>query len=467
MPGLERSLVEHRLPIKQGFWPFKQSIRNYSPKIIGRVKEEVDRLLKAEFIQPCRYAEWVSNIVPVEKKGTGKIRICVDFRNLNRATPKDEYPMLVADMLINSASGNKVISFLDGNAGYNQIFMAREDVHKIAFQCPGFVGLFEWIVMTFGLKNAGATYQRAMNLIFHDLLGKVMEVYIDDVVIKSVIFERHLADLRMTLERMKKYGLRMNPFKCAFGVSAGRFLGFIVHEHGIQIDPKKVESIHNLEESTCKRDVQKLLGKINYLRRFIANLARKIDPLLPLVRLKHEKDFKWGAEQRSPLKKIEEYLSSPSVLKAPSIGKEFKLYISTQENVVGGALTQDNGKEFVVAYISQRLLDAEPRYGAIEKLCLSLYYACMKFIHYILSSTCIVVSRHDIIKYMLHKPILSGRMGKWAYALIEFDLNYEPLRATKGQVMADFAVDHMTNTESDACIVEAAPWELFFDGFRM
>jgi hypothetical protein len=183
------------------------------------------------------------------------------------------------------------------------------------------------------------------------------------------------------------------------------------------------------------------------------------------VHLKHEKYFKWGAEQRSTLKRIEEYLSSPPVLKAPNIGKEFKLYISAQENVVGGALTQeDNGKEFVVAYISQRLLDAETRYGAIEKLCLSLYYACMKSRHYILSSTCTMVSQHDVIKYMLHKPILSGRMGKWAYALIEFDLNYGPLWATKGQLMADFVVDHMTNTESDACIVDIVPWKLFFDG---
>jgi hypothetical protein len=107
------------------------------------VNEEVDRLLKAGFIQPCRYAEWVSNIVPVERKGTGKIRICVDFWNLNRVTPKDEYPMPVAEMLINSASSHKVISFLDGKVGYNQIFMARKDVHKTAFRCPGFVGLLE------------------------------------------------------------------------------------------------------------------------------------------------------------------------------------------------------------------------------------------------------------------------------------------------------------------------------------
>jgi hypothetical protein len=214
-------------------------------------------LLKAEFIQPCKYAEWVANIVPVEKKGTSKIRICVNFQNLNRVTPKDEYPMPVEDIMINNASSNKMISFLDGNAGYNQIFMARENVHKTTFWCPGFVELFEWIVITFGLKNVGATYQWTMNLIFHDLLGDIMEVYIDDIVIKLASFDEHLADLRMALERMKKYGLRMNTFTCSFGVSAGRFLGFIVHEHGIQIDPKKIESIHKLEEPTCKIDVQK------------------------------------------------------------------------------------------------------------------------------------------------------------------------------------------------------------------
>jgi hypothetical protein len=115
-------------------------------------------LLEAGFMWTCRYVEWVSNIVPVEKKNMDKIRICVDFWNLNRAMPKDEYLMPIADALINNASDNKIISFLDDNAGYNQIFMAEEDIPKTAFRCPGFVCLFEWIVMTFGLKNAGATY---------------------------------------------------------------------------------------------------------------------------------------------------------------------------------------------------------------------------------------------------------------------------------------------------------------------
>jgi hypothetical protein len=213
MPGLSRELVGHRLPIKARFRLHKQRARNFKIEIVRRVKEEVNRLQQAGFIQPCHYADWVSNIIPVEKKNIGKIRICVDFRNLNRATLKDKYPMPVANLLIDSTSGNKVISFLDGNVGYNQIFMAKEDVSKTVFHCLGFIGLFDWVVMTFGLNNACATYQRAMNLIFHDLLRVLMEVYIDDVVVKLVGFEEHMTDLKLSLERMKKYGLLMNPLK--------------------------------------------------------------------------------------------------------------------------------------------------------------------------------------------------------------------------------------------------------------
>jgi hypothetical protein len=206
----------------------------------------VEQLLDARFIRPCRYAEWISNIVPVEKKNTGKIQVCIDFRNSNKATPKDEYPMHIADMLINNASGYRVISFFDGNVSYNQIFMAAEDMSKTGFRCPSFIGLFECVVMTFGLNIADATYQRAMNLIIHDLLGIILEIYIDDVVVKSDSMDSHLTNLRLALERMRRYGLKMNPLKYAFGVSAGKFLAFIIHEYGIEIDPMKIESINKV-----------------------------------------------------------------------------------------------------------------------------------------------------------------------------------------------------------------------------
>jgi hypothetical protein len=163
--------------------------------------------------------------VLVEKKESGKLRLCIDFHNLKRATSKDEYPMPIANTLINNASISRIISFLDGNARYNQIFMAKEDASKTAFICPCFIGLFEWVVMTFGLKNAGATYQRATNLIFHKLLGNTVEVYIDDIIVKSAEFSSHIADLRIAFDKMCRYGLKMNPRKCAFRVSASKFLG--------------------------------------------------------------------------------------------------------------------------------------------------------------------------------------------------------------------------------------------------
>jgi hypothetical protein len=275
MPGLSRELVEHQLPIKSGFRHYKQPARRFNLIIHDHVKKEVERLLDAKFIRPCRYMEWVSNIVLVEKKNTDKIRVCIDFHNLNKATPKDEYPMPIANMLINNASRHRVISFLDGNAGYNQIFMADEDISKTTFCCASFINLFEWVVMTFGLKNASATYQRAMNLIFHDLIGIILEIYIDNIVVKSDSMDNHLANLCLALERMRRYGLKMIPLKCVFDVSAGKFLGFIIHEHGIEMDPTKIESINKVHPLQCKNNMQTFLGKLNYLMWFIFNLPEK------------------------------------------------------------------------------------------------------------------------------------------------------------------------------------------------
>jgi hypothetical protein len=146
----------------------------------------------------------------------------------------------------------------------------------------------------FWFKECRHDISKAINLIFHDLLGIILEIYINDVVIKSDSMDSHLSDLRLALERMRRYGLKMNQLKCVFGVSAGKFLGFIIHEHGIEIDPKKIESINKVQLPQCKNDMQKFLGKLNYLRRFIFNLSRKISAFAPVPRLKNEVEFTWG-----------------------------------------------------------------------------------------------------------------------------------------------------------------------------
>jgi hypothetical protein len=285
-------------------------------EVLEEVKKEVEKILEAGFIRPCRYAEWISSAVPMQKKD-GRWRVCMDFRDLNRATPKDKYLMPVAETLINTAAGHKILSFMDGNTGYNQIFMAPEDIHKIAFRVPEVVGLFEYVIMTFGLKNASATYQRAMNYIFHDLIGKVVEIYIDDVVVKSASVEGHLEDVWQVLQRTRRFRLKMNPKKCAFGVSAGQFLGFLVHEKGIEIGLKSQEAVKTMVPPTTKKELQQLIGKINFVRRFISNLSGRIEPFMELVKIKACDEFRWGAEQQWAFEEIKEYLSKPPVLVPP------------------------------------------------------------------------------------------------------------------------------------------------------
>jgi hypothetical protein len=151
-----------------------------------------------------------------------------------------------------------------------------------------------------------------MNLIFHELLGNTVEVYIDDIVVKSAEFSSYIADLRKAFDKMRRYGLKMNPRKCAFGVSAGKFLGFIIREHGIEIDPNRIKSIRNVGPPTCKLEMQKFLGKVNYLWRFISNLAGKIDAVTPILRLKNDVEFTSGQSSRKHLISLENiYLRPP------------------------------------------------------------------------------------------------------------------------------------------------------------
>jgi hypothetical protein len=242
----------------------------------------------------------------------------------------------------------------------------------------------------------------------------------------------HLVDLRLALEMMHRYGLKMNQLKCVFGESATKFLLFIIHKHGMEIDPTKIESINKVQPPQCKNDMQKFLGKINYLRGFISNLLGKISAFAPILQLKNKAEFTWGENQQRAFEDIKRYLSSPLVMKAPMAGIPFRLYIAVEDAMIGVVLTQvTEGKEHIITYLSRRLIDAKTRYYFIKKLCLSLFYACSKLRHYLLSSTCIVTCQADVIKHMLQQPILSGRIGKWAYALIEYDLANESLKSIK------------------------------------
>jgi len=191
--------------------------------------------------------------------------------------------------------------------------MAPADKEKTAFRTPK--GIYYYKVMPFGLKNAGATYQRAMQKIFDDMLHQHVECYVDDLVVKSKEKENHLQDLRLVFERLRRFQLKMNPLKCAFGVSSGKFLGFIVRHRGIEIDQSKIEAILKMPEPRNIHELKSLQGKLAYIRRFISNLAGRCQPFTHLM--KKDTSFYCDKACTNAFNKIKEYLLNPPILRAP------------------------------------------------------------------------------------------------------------------------------------------------------
>jgi len=193
---------------------------------------------------------------------------------------------------------------MDGFSGYNQIRMAPEDMEKTTFITPW--GTFCYKVMPFGLKNAGATYQRAMVTLFHDMIHKEIECYVDDMIAKSRTEEEHLDNLQKLFERLRKFKLRLNPNKCTFGVRTGKLLGFIVSERGIEVDPAKVKAIQEMPTPKTEREVRGFLGRSNYISRIMSNLTATCEPLFKMLR--KEQEVRWNDDCQRAFERIKEYL---------------------------------------------------------------------------------------------------------------------------------------------------------------
>ena len=195
------------------------------PEWTFKIKEDVEKQYNAGFLRVVNYPEWLANVVPVPKKD-GKVRMCVDFRDLNKARPKDNFPLPHINVLVNNIVGHALLSFMDGFSRYNQIKMALEDMEKTFFITPW--GAYCYKVMSFGLKNASVAYQRAATTLLYDLIHKEVEVYVDGMIVKSKDREGHMLALQKFFERIQIYKLWLNPKKCTFRVTSGKLLGFIV-----------------------------------------------------------------------------------------------------------------------------------------------------------------------------------------------------------------------------------------------
>ena len=237
MLGIDPIVITHRLNVHPSSKPVRQKKRVFAPERDNAIKEEVQKLTLAKFIWEVYYPDWLANVVMV-KKTNEKWRMCVDFTDLNKACPKDSYPLPRIDQLVDSTAGHRLLSFMDAFFGYNQIRMDEADQEKTSFVTSQ--GLFCYKVMPFGLKNIGATYQSLVNHMFRPQIGQNVEVYVDDMLVKSQDEEIYLDDLQETFDTLRQYNTKLNPSKCAFGVSSGKFLGFMVSYRGIEANPNKI-----------------------------------------------------------------------------------------------------------------------------------------------------------------------------------------------------------------------------------
>ena len=222
------------------FPPIRQKKRVFAQERDRAIAEEVCKLLEADFIRKVYYPEWLVNVVMV-KKANGKWRMCVDFTDLNKACPKDSYLLPHIDLLMDSTAGHQLLSFMDAFSRYNQIRLDETDQEKTSFVTSQ--GLFCYKVMPFKLKNAEATYQRFVNKMFIQQIGRNVEVYIDDMLVKSMKEDCYLDNFRETFETLRLYDMKLNPNKCVFGVSLGKFLGFMVSQKGVEANPNKSQAI--------------------------------------------------------------------------------------------------------------------------------------------------------------------------------------------------------------------------------
>ena len=234
--------------------------------------------------------------------------MCVDFTDLNKACSKDSFPLLRINQLVDSTAGHKLLTFMDTFSGYNQIRMTEEDQEKTSFITSQ--GLYYYKVMHFGLKNAGATYQRLVNKMFSKQICRNVEVYMDDMLVKSREELAHLDDLKETFTTLKQYLMKLNPTKCVFGVASGKFLDFMVPQRGIVVNSKKVQAIINMASPKTMKEVQKLTGRIAALNKFV---SRATDKCLPFFKTLKQA-FTWIHECETIFQELKHYLSNPPLL---------------------------------------------------------------------------------------------------------------------------------------------------------
>ena len=393
--------------------PISQGLRPSGPAAREVARKEVEDMLEKGVIQPCR-SPWASPVVLVKKKD-GSTRFCVDFRKVNDVTVKDVHPLpRISDMLEALGSG-RYVSTLDAAAGYWQIPLRDEDKGKSAFICSE--GLYEFNVMPFGLCNAPATYQRLMNLLLAGLTWRSCLVYLDDILIFSPTFERHVEDMREVFQRIRTSGMLLKPSKCFFGLTTVQYLGHIVTPEGIRPDPAKVIRIRNFPTPRNVGEVRTFLGMAGYYRKFVRNFSIVAAPISHLTA--KDQPFIWTEECAKAFDVLRNAIADEAVLNHPEFDQPFIIDSDASGVGLGAVLSQVvDGVERPICFASRALQPAERIWHTQEKEALGILWALQQFRHFVLGADFTVRTDHRSLE--LPKKAKSGRLARWAMQLAEF-----------------------------------------------
>src|ERR1700733_11766157 len=410
--------------------PIQQKLRKIHPNLESQIKSELNKLLKAKIIFPVRHSNWVSNMVPVRKKN-GDIRICIDFRNLNRASLKDNFPLPTMEQILQSVAGSELMSFLDGFLGYNQILVHPDDRLKTTFITKW--GTYAYQKMPFGLINAGATFQRAMDTAFRGLINRSVVIYLDDITVFSKKRSNHLHDLNQIFQRCKRYGISLNPKKSFFALDQGKLLGFIVSRDGIHIDPDRIKEISEIPFPHNKKSMQSFLGQINFVKRFVPDFSHIILPLQTMI--KKNAVFKWGLIEKEAFDQIKQSIINAPSLITPNFSNPFTLYTIASNTSYATVLTQlnDHNLEAPISFFSSNLQGAELNYSDVEKKVFAVFKAVKHYRPFLLKTHTKVIVPFSAVRQLLMQRELGEKRANWVTALQEYDLDIRPAKIVRGQ----------------------------------
>nr|GEZ44665.1 reverse transcriptase domain-containing protein [Tanacetum cinerariifolium] len=447
----------HKILIEEDYKPSVQHQRRVNPKIHDVIKKEVEKLFDAGLIYPISDSPWVSPVHCVPKKGGFTVVeneeneliqthlvtrwwVCIDYRKLNEATRKDHFPLPFIDQMLERLAGNEFYCFLDGFSGYFQIPIDPRDQEKTTFTCP--YGMFAYRRMTFGLSNAPGTFQRCMLAIFHDMVKKTMEVFMEDFSVFGNSFENCLSRLDKMLQRCEDTNLSLNWEKSHFMVKEGIVLGHKISKNGIEVDRAKVDVIAKLPHPTMVKGIRSFLGHADFYRRVIQDFS-KISRLMTHL-LKKNTPFIFSEDCIKAFQTLKKKLTEAPILIAPNWDLPFELMCDASYFAIGVVLGKRHEKHFKpIHYASKMMNDVETNYTTAKKEMLAVVYAFEKFRSYLIMNKSIVHKDHSALKYLFTKKDAKARLLRWVLLLQEFDFK---VLDTKGA--ENLAADHLSRLEN-------------------